>query len=212
MHNLAIYGGTFDPVHKAHISTASKIQDFFHFDAFYFLPCKDPLIKPPSRASAKQRCAMLELAIEDYPEFQSDLREVKRASPSYMAETLQSYRTENPFAAITLIIGQDAFLSLPKWYAWQKLMGLANILVMERPGENLAKALPQELQLLLDKHQTFHYEDILHSPFGKIIRFNAGNFDLSSTAIRKKIASGESVEADLSARVLAYIKNFGLYQ
>lgn len=212
METLAIYGGTFDPVHKAHIATALKIQDEFHFDAFHFVPCKTPLVKAPSSASAKQRADMLSLAIEAYPKFHIDLREIRRDTPSFMSETLKSYRKEYPDSAITLILGKDAFLSLPRWHEWEKLPELANILVMERPQENTAPPLPQSLQNLLEQHQSNHFLDVLQSPFGKIVQFNAGNYDLSSTVIRKKIQENLSVAEDLDPAVLTYIQKFGLYR
>lgn len=211
MQSIAIFGGTFDPVHKAHIATAIAIQNSFHFDDFYFLPCKDPLIKAPSNARADQRVAMLERALKIYPDFKIDLREVKRDSPSYMVETLQSFRTEHPQAAITLIIGYDAFLSLPAWHQWQHLIDLANILIMDRVS-SLNQEFPKDLKILVDAHLTHSVQDILNVPYGKILQFNAGNFDLSSTTIRQKIRQGIDVSDYLADEVREYITKFSLYK
>jgi nicotinate-nucleotide adenylyltransferase len=211
MQSLAIYGGTFDPIHNAHIATALRINTFFHFNAFYFLPCKDPLNKAPSSATASQRVTMLQLALKDYPDFHIDLREVHRNGPSYMVETLHSLRSENPKAAITLIVGFDAFLSLPKWHQWQTLIGLANIVVIDRSGIDKTSISPILVEFLAD-HETKNYSDILHYSFGKIVRFDAGQFNLSSTAIRHNIQHGKPVEAELAAEVIAYIKKYELYK
>ena len=111
MHSIAIFGGTFDPIHNGHILTSLAIQKSFQFSSYRFIPCKVPAIKPASTASTEQRIHMLRLALKNYNQFEIDLREIKRDTPSYMVETLKSLRKDYPYASITLILGFDAFLS-----------------------------------------------------------------------------------------------------
>lgn len=121
MYSIAIFGGSFDPIHNGHLQTSLAIQKYFNFDSYIFLPCKTPTLKPATVANSEQRIEMILRAINRYKQnFKLDLREIERTTPSYMVETLESFRAESPEASITLIIGYDAFISLSQWHQWQK--------------------------------------------------------------------------------------------
>lgn len=210
MRSIAILGGTFDPVHNGHIQTSLFIQSSFNFDTYYFLPCKTPIIKPPTCVSAQQRIEMLQLAIKNYPAFKLDLREIKRDSPSYMVETLTSFREENKDAAITLIMGYDAFLSLPQWHQWEKIITLANLLVINR-SQFSAYPIPETIKKLLTKHKTEIKTDLSTKSAGVIYLFNAGNYEISSTHIREELKENKPVETKLPKEVYEYIKLQALY-
>ena len=218
MHTLAIFGGTFDPIHNGHIQVSLSIQSLFKFGSFLFLPCKIPALKALPLSSQAQRIAMLQLAINDYPQFKLDLREIKRNTPSYMIETLKCFRTEYPKASITLILGYDAFLSLPQWHEWEKIINLANFLVIDRaqkmngPSKLLSNSGSESLNQLLIKHQTKMRTEILEHKAGLIYLFNAGNYDISSTEIREGIKNHQVMEKELPSQVLNYIKSSSLYR
>ena len=210
MHSIALFGGTFDPVHVGHIQTSFAIQKEFNFNSFFFVPCKIPVIKATSVASSEQRIAMLQLAIQAHKQFTIDLREINRDSPSYMVETLQSFRTDYPQASITLIIGYDSLLTLPQWFHWQELIQLANILVLKRT--NFAdKKIPEEILQLLSKHETQNKLQLLAHEAGCILQYDAGNFAISSTMIREKIKAKQNISAFVPQEVEEYIKKFGIY-
>lgn len=211
MRHIAIFGGTFDPVHLGHVGICEAIQSQFHFDSFYFLPCKIPTIKNPALASAEQRITMLRLALKNKPHFELDLREIARDTPSYMVDTLSSYRSEYPQDSITLIIGYDALLSLPNWHQWNKLLELANLLVVNRePFAN--QSMPQPIQQLLNTHQNDTVKSLFNSQAGKIVLFDAGYYDISSTEIKKRIKNKQDVDALLAKDVQEYIREWGLFQ
>ncbi|WP_454782554.1 nicotinate-nucleotide adenylyltransferase [Legionella sp. WA2022007384] len=211
MHSIAIFGGTFDPIHNGHLQASISIQSYFKFDSYIFLPCKVPTIKPPSLANKAQRIEMIKLAIQEIPDFKLDLREIERDTPSYMVETLHSFRLEYPNASITLIIGYDAFLSLPHWYQWEKIITLANLLVINRI-EFADKALPEIMQRFLKKYQRTSKDQVLNAQAGNVFLFDAGHYEISSTALREAIKKGADVQDKLPYRIYEYIKSQELYR
>lgn len=211
MEHIAIFGGTFDPIHNGHLQTSLNIQSAFIFDTYFFLPCKVPTIKPAAFASNEQRIKMIELAIKANPHFKLDLREIERDSPSYMVETLQSFRNQHSDASITLIIGYDAFISLPKWHQWEKLITLANILVINR-NEFVQHQIPELMQQFLRNYQCKEETVFLNNKAGAIYLFDAGYYEISSTMIREEIKNGNNVDCKIPKEVYQYIKNERLYQ
>lgn len=228
MHNIVIYGGTFDPVHNGHINTAINVQKQFHFEKFIFLPCKRPLLKKDALASEEQRVAMLRLALGEQNKsyhFTIDSAEIDRVSPSYMVHTLEDFRQfYGKEVSITLLLGADTFLQLPQWYEWQKILVLANLLVIERPGVNSflshreintlpyhLEKLPSSLAQLLTTHWADNPKALLKSPHGLIYCFNAGNFPISSTWCRQQLQAGNLIKNYIPNAVMNYIKQYKLY-
>jgi len=192
MKRLLIYGGSFDPPHLGHIKTACVVQKKFKFDEFLFVPCKSPVLKAKSIASSEQRLAMLKLALAPYPEFKIDTRELTRDTPSFMVDTLTSIQQDyKNNASITLLLGMDAFLELPRWHQCEKLITLCDLLVMQRADDHKNPKIPAELQAKL-KHVTF---------------FDAGNYPIASSALRKKLEKNLLPQA-----VYDYIITHQLYQ
>ncbi|KTC81775.1 nicotinate-nucleotide adenylyltransferase [Legionella cincinnatiensis] len=212
MYSIAIFGGAFDPIHNGHLHTSLTIQKHFNFDSYIFLPCKTPTIKPATVANSKQRIEMILRAIKRYKQnFKLDLREIERTTPSYMVETLESFRAEFPEASITLIIGYDAFLSLYQWHQWQKIITLAHLMVINR-SEFTTQPIPEIMQQFLKKYQNENKQELLNTQSGSVFLFDAGNFEISSTSLRKEIKKGVNVKNKLPYSVYEYIKHQGLYQ
>lgn len=204
MKRLLIYGGSFDPPHLGHIKTASAVQKKFNFDTFFFVPCKQPVLKSKSIASSAQRLDMLKLALTSYSqfEFQIDTRELDRDTPSFMLDTLTSFQEEyKNKASITLLLGMDAFLELPRWHQWKKILTCCDLLVMQRAGEDQNKTISREL------------EAALHASSCQLIFFEAGNYPIASSTLRKRIKAGEELEGNLLPKaVYDYITAHHLYQ
>lgn len=203
MNNILIYGGSFDPPHLGHIKTACAVQHNFSFDKFIFIPCKQSVLKNKCLTTSEQRLDMLKLALAPYSEFkfEIDTRELDRDTPSFMVDTLISFQEEyKNNASITLLLGMDAFLELPRWHQWEKLITLCDLLVMQRENAHQNKVISPLLKTALDT-----------SPC-KLNFFEAGNYPIASSTLRKRIHAGEQLEKDLlSEAVYDYIVTHQLY-
>lgn len=214
MRNLIIFGGTFDPPHNGHINTAINVQKHFNFDRFLFLPCKTPVLKNEATATPIQRIDMLNLAlaaVDKTLNFQIDLSEINRDTPSYMVDSLQHFRKQfGEQIVLTLLMGADAFSQLPYWHDWTKLLTLANILVIKRAGFD-DRAHSDSIKELLIKHETQNSTAICEQSYGAIYHFDAGSFDFSSTWVRKELSKKKDLSSFIPESVMQYIKQKGLY-
>ena len=135
---IAIFGGTFDPVHLGHLNMAQQCVNAFNLDTLYFMPCALPAHKAAPGISTQHRINMLNAAIAPYPHFELDLRELNRTGPSYSLLSLQELRKEHPTTPILFLIGMDSFNNLDKWFEWKAITQLCHIVVYQRPAQHCA--------------------------------------------------------------------------
>jgi nicotinate-nucleotide adenylyltransferase len=131
---------------------------------------------------------MLRVALAAEPGFVVDERELERPGPSYSVDTLQSLRAEQPDTSLCLLLGMDAFLDLPAWHQWTRLLDLAHIVVAHRPGWQA----PYEgtLGKLIRKHRTAAPGDLHESIAGRIHIEPVTQLEVSSTELRRSIRAG----------------------
>jgi nicotinate (nicotinamide) nucleotide adenylyltransferase len=129
---LGILGGAFDPIHHGHLAVAQYALDHYALDAIYFIPTQTPILKKACTAKPWQRAAMIALAINAYPQFYLDTRELTRKTPSYALLTLQSLQQTEAQAELMWILGQDAFNDFTQWHRWQEIAALCDLLVVPR--------------------------------------------------------------------------------
>ncbi|MGH8109625.1 MAG: nicotinate-nucleotide adenylyltransferase [Arenimonas sp.] len=199
------YGGTFDPIHDGHIAIAVFAQKIFDADV-YFIPSADPPHRQRPMATAKQRAAMLQIAIADQTRFFLDLRELSRDKPSYTVDTLRELRAEiGHQTPVAWLIGADAFAQLHTWHDWEELFDLAHFIVALRPGYSMQSPHFSIKERLCDTANELNL-----TPSGKVFSLQCPMRSESASAIRQAFADGKP-PIGLNPAVQAYIQEHGLY-
>jgi nicotinate-nucleotide adenylyltransferase len=210
-----VMGGMFDPVHLAHLQAARRAREHCGLQQVLLVPCGNPVHRGPAQADAAQRCNMLRLALQDQPGLQLDTRECDSAAPSRTFDTLAALRAERPEEVLCLILGMDAFLSLASWYRWRELFGLAQFIVITRPGYSLgAAATSQQAEVLqeLARRRIDSPAALAQGKAGSILLLEAETPQLSSSQIRERLQAGESVRELLPPAVADWIDAQQLYR
>lgn len=206
---MGIFGGTFDPIHYGHLRTAFEMLQALRFDEVRFMPCGKPPHRGEPKAVAAIRLEMVHVATEGQPGFVVDDRELQRDGPSYSVDTLTALRNEYPRRPLALIIGMDAFLGLPRWYHWQKILELAHIVVAHRPGWRAPDMGP--LGELLAERGTHRIGDLHDTQAGHIFIHDVTQLEISSSEIRDLVAAGRDPRFLLPDAVRSVIERTGCY-
>ena len=182
---LALFGGTFDPIHCAHVTAARAAVERFELDKVLFVPAANPPHKLTSLgASYEDRFRMVELACEGEPRFEASRLEEGR-DKSYSIVTIEKVLA--PDRRVFFIIGSDAFAEIRTWYRWQDVVSSVEFIVVTRPGHD--------------------YE---RPPGARILELSGIALPVSSSEIRESLAAGR-LPSDLPPKVAAYIAQKGLY-
>jgi nicotinate-nucleotide adenylyltransferase len=187
MRPLAIFGGTFDPVHLGHLSVAWEAAELLDAEV-RLMPASVPPHRPAPIANAPQRAAMLRAALQEQSRLTLDTRELERSGPSYTIDTLTELRAEQGDRPLVLLIGADAFAGLPAWHRWRELFDVAHIGVLSRPGVDAA--LPAELEAEVASRLVADAAELRASPAGKVIELAVTPLEISATRIRELLAAG----------------------
>jgi nicotinate-nucleotide adenylyltransferase len=209
---IGIFGGTFDPVHYGHLRPALELFESLSLQEVRMVPCATPPHRDLPVAAAKDRLAMLQLAVRDEPGMVVDEREMARGGRSYMVDTLRSLREELGDVPLCLLLGSDAFMGLATWHEWQQLVTLAHIVVAHRPGWQLDQLGTGELSRLLKMREITSAEMLSGTPAGHIMLHPVTPLAISATAIRALIAEGKSARFLLPDKVWEYIQTNKLYR
>lgn len=207
---IGLLGGTFDPVHIGHLRSAIEVLEACGLDEVRLIPGSVPPHRATPTVGAQQRLDMVRLAVSGVPGLVVDDRELRREGPSWTIDTLVSLRSELPAATqLYFILGQDAFCGLPGWHRWQELFDHCHLLVLQRP--DMPVEVPVKLQQVLSE-RLVPGADKLQGPGGYIACLQQTPLPVSATAIRRALASGNSVRYLVPDAVYNYMQQHGLYQ
>lgn len=198
---VGIYGGSFDPIHEAHLAVARAARDQAKLDRLLVMVARRPPHKAGNVAPAADRLAMVRLAIAGERAMEASDLELRREGPSYTIDTVEEVRRLHPGAQIALVIGSDSVVDLPKWRDGARLIRETDVLVAPRPGarrERLAELVPElgaEAVSKLDRGWLAFPET-----------------PISSTEVRARLARGDDASGLVPAAVLRYARERGLYR
>ncbi|MFL6599092.1 MAG: nicotinate-nucleotide adenylyltransferase [Chthoniobacterales bacterium] len=182
---IAIYGGTFDPVHHAHLILARDAIETLGLDKVILVPAAiSPLKKAVPVAGGEVRLAMLKAAIKGEPEFEVDECELLRQPPSYTIDTVEKIRRRECDAAIYCLIGEDNVEQLPRWHRFADLEKRVRFVVLDRSGK-----------------QPLHSYQLIHR-----------RIDISATEIRRRVAQRESIRYLVPESVEEIVQRKKLYR
>jgi nicotinate-nucleotide adenylyltransferase len=190
---IGLFGGSFDPVHDAHLALARSAIESLSLDTLLWIPTGQAWQKARTLTPALDRIAMLRLAIDGDERQRIDTCEVDREGPSYMVDTVLELQGRHPQARLWLLLGQDQLANLPTWHRWRELVSLVGFAVANRAG--VAVVVPAELGAA-----GALVADVPLTPMA-----------ISSTEIRQRVAAGQGVTSLVPTPVARYIDEHGLY-
>ena len=191
MQRLALFGGSFDPVHLGHLLVAQAALEELLLTRLFFIPAAQSPFKPGSNpAPANQRLRLLRLALAGQVGYEIDEQEIKRGGVSYTIDTVRDYSRRFPQAQLFYLIGADHLAQLPKWRLADELARLVEFVIIPRPGEAPAPLPPP-----------FRLRTLTGFPLG-----------VSSSQIRSRVKTGMPIHLLVPPAVAEAIGNERLYQ
>ena len=197
MRKIGVMGGTFDPIHRAHIAIAKRAMEQYSLDDIIFMTSGNPPHKKDRNVTdARARLEMVRIAIDGIGGFTASDYEVSKTEYSYSVNTLKWLHTEYPDAEIYFLIGEDSLDYIDEWYRPQEILDLCIVLVYPRTSHETLKRTLTEKRSVLG---------------GDIRIIDAPVYAVSSTQIRNLIGSGADASNLLDSRVYGYIRHNNLY-
>lgn len=206
---LAVFGGTFDPIHFGHLRTAVEVRQALRVEHVKLVPAGVPAHRQMPGTTPAQRLKMLQLAVQGLPYLEVDDREIRRGGTSYMIDTLASVRAEaGPDVPVSLVLGADAFALIHEWHRWEALLDLAHLVILGRPGADLVM---NEAVTAWTRDRWVAAEQLQAKPAGLVCELQLTQLAISATAIRQLIDAGEPIDFLLPNAVIDYIRREQLY-
>ncbi len=198
--NIGLIGGSFNPIHIAHLIIADRFVDQMHLDQCVFVPVNKPPFKAESTilAPSADRLAMVRLATVQHAKFSVSDVEIKRGGVSYTIDTIRHFAEHNPGAAISILIGSDQAIEFVRWHHWKDILRESQLCIVRRPF-----LLTPEMEERITSTLT-----IVNKP---PIWITAPLLEISSTDIRHRVSEGKSINYLTVKAIRDYIAEHHLY-
>jgi nicotinate-nucleotide adenylyltransferase len=208
---VGILGGTFDPIHCGHVELGDAAQAALPLTELHLVTSHFPPHRLPPETSSYHRFAMVALVTNERPTWRASDLELRQESPSYTARTLHKFhdRGYDP-TQLFFVIGADAFADIMTWRDFPNILGFAHFVVVSRPrfpAPSLLERLPR-----LAGRMVTDADQILSSEVPVIFLIDAPTADVSSTAIRSRLATGAPIDGTVPRSVQQHIEQHGLYR
>jgi nicotinate-nucleotide adenylyltransferase len=201
---IGILGGTFDPIHNGHVHIATQLVSRLDLQQLQFMPCALPVHRDLPRASARHRCAMIELVVAQRQALGLNTLEIDRNGPSYSIDSLREIRRQSD-STLALVLGADAFNGFRSWKLPREILQLANLVVCHRPGFEVD-------QTIFKRHRVASAEQLSTQTAGAILVLEVEAIDCSSSAVRAALDAGKIPRQYLPPKVADYIDQHNLYR
>jgi nicotinate-nucleotide adenylyltransferase len=200
---IGILGGTFDPIHIAHLAIAEEAREAVGLQMVLFVPAGLPVHKPGRPVSpAEDRVAMVAAAIADNPAFALSRAEIDRPGPSYAVDTLETLAAEITAAGgrpdLVFILSSEAYAGLPTWRRPERIVELCRMAVVPRPG--------------VDPVDPVAMARLVPGADRRTMVIDGPMLAVSGSTIRSRVAAGRSIRYLVPDAVIAYIGDHGLYR
>jgi nicotinate-nucleotide adenylyltransferase len=214
---IAIYGGTFDPVHSVHLEIARRVSQLFEIDEFLFVPARlAPHKMKRGVSSGFHRYAMLVLATRDDARLCVSTFELERPERQYTVDTVAHYCTRlGESADLFFVMGADSWSEITSWHEWERLMSLTTLIVVTRPGFEFASTNARDAEIVDVRGQRSAPAASLGPEEAKKVYItDAVNRDISATAVRQAARENDHpvLEELVPLEVANYIRKYGLYR
>lgn len=209
---VALFGGTFNPVHNGHLKIASELAEFLSIAKVKMIPCAFPTHRQKLNISPQQRTALLREGIgNEYPLLDVDELELQRSAPSYSIDSVIYIRGKmDTDAPLYLCLGMDAFLEIETWHRWSELIDYCHIVVCDRP--NYMAPQRGSLHKWINNHYCNDVSKIRKNSRGYVFFCHLSMLPISSSNIRSNIKYGLPIDGMTPSRVIDYIRTNKLYE
>jgi len=218
---LGLFGGTFNPIHRCHLTIAGQVRQRMALDQILFIPANIPPLKSKTDlAPATDRLEMVRLAVQPLAWAEVSTVEIDRPGPSYSVETVERLRQQRPDDPLYFVVGTDAFKDIMDWREPERLMRLCELVVIPRVGhpfaalrtvlDQLAAVAPDRLAAL--DRGTERCEEVPLAGNGRLWLLALSPCPISATQVRAAVNAGELLEALLPESVRSYILRRRLYR
>ena len=211
---IALFGGTFNPLHKGHIELAIEVRKKFFMDKIIFIPSKIPPHKNQDEIiSADMRYLILKKSLQKYKYFEVSKQEIDRGGISYSIDTIKKM-LHTQEASFYFILGLDAFLEIDSWQLYQELFLLIPFIIIKRHNKDKKINIEEYIHNKISPSYCFSKEKsaFLHNTKKTIYITDLNIREISSSFIRQKINENENVEDFMPIEAIKIIKTFKLYE